>query len=75
MSDDCSGGGSEVARLMQQIEAECESLKLLTSGYAITSTHAIIAAKHSRLNVIYGQLTDVVGKSEATRMVADIYFR
>ncbi len=63
---------SEVARLREQIEAECESLRMLRL-FSTTASHEIISAKFGVLDQHYQQLIDIVGEPEATEISVTIY--
>jgi len=66
---------SEVARLMQQIERECEAMKQGLCGLAITAQHAIIEHKYDAFGEHQEQLEQLLGKEEATRIAVDIYMK
>ncbi len=63
---------SEVARLRQQIEAECRSLQMLRF-FSVNASHEIISAKFALLDKHYQQLIGVVGEAEATELSVTIY--
>ncbi len=64
---------SEVARLMQQIELECQSLKLALEGYAVVSNHDTINHKYNALGDYQEQLQSLVGEQEAARVIFETY--
>lgn len=64
---------SEVARLMEQIELECQVLKLMSEGYAVVSNHAAIHRKYQSLGKRQDQLQSLVGEEEAMRLVYETY--
>ncbi|QBD81681.1 hypothetical protein EPA93_39215 [Ktedonosporobacter rubrisoli] len=66
---------SEMTRLMQQIEHECEAMKQALTGYAVTSRHDIIAHRHRQLDRYHRQLKKIVGEQQATAIAVDIYYR
>lgn len=63
---------SEIARLREQIEAECESLRMLRL-FSSTASHELIRVKFDVLDKHYQQLIGVVGKTEAVAMCFTIY--
>ena len=66
---------SEVARLMQQIELECEAMKRAMEGFAIVASHQAITARYDRLGRHQAQLEKYVGAGEANRLVYETYDR
>lgn len=59
------GNQSEVARLIQQIDAEYYSAQWGLSGYAEVARHEVINAKYERLGELVEQLGQHVGEEEA----------
>lgn len=66
---------SEVARLMQQIEMECEAMKRAMEGFAVMASHKAITARYDRLGRHQAQLEKYVGAEEANRLVYETYDR
>lgn len=66
---------SEVARLMRQIELECEAMKRMTEGFAIVGSHKIIRHKYEAIGAIQKKLEAKVGEEEAARVVTETYTR
>ncbi len=64
---------SEVARLMRQIELECQAIKLALEGFAAVSNHETINHKYDTLGRCQEQLQPLVGEQEAQRIVFDTY--
>ena len=64
---------SEVARIRQQIEQECESMNLALYGYATVASHKIIERKYSNLGRHHETLEKHVGKEEANKILIEIY--
>lgn len=64
---------SEVARIRQQIEAECEALKLMMHGFAITASHEVIRNRYRNLDRSCEELAKIVGESEATEIAVGKY--
>jgi len=67
--------GSEVARIRQQIELECEAMQRLVSGLAITASHETIQHKYESLGTVHKQLAQIVGEEKATAITMEIYTR
>jgi hypothetical protein len=66
---------SEVARLLEQIERECEAMRLALHGYAVVASHQIIEQKYNNLGKHQDDLEQHVGKEEAESIVAKIYMK
>lgn len=64
---------SEVARLRQQIELECEAMQRALSGFAITASHTIINQKYASIGAAQQQLAALVGEEEATAIMVEAY--
>jgi hypothetical protein len=64
---------SEVARLREQIELECEAMRLALSGYAVVASHKFIEQKYNALGKHQEDLEQIVGTEEANRMVVETY--
>ncbi len=64
---------SEVARIRQQIEEECEAMRLAMYGYAAVASHRVIENRYNRLGKRQEELEQHVGKDEATAIVVEIY--
>jgi hypothetical protein len=63
---------SEVARLLQQIDLEYEAAQRGLTGLASgTATHEFINAKIERVSVLHDELSTLVGRDEATRLIAE----
>lgn len=58
---------SEVARIRQQIEAECEAMRLAMYGYAVVASHKVIENRYKSLGKRQEELEQHVGKEEAKR--------
>lgn len=63
--------GSEVARLMQRIEAEYQAAVNGLSGLAVTARHDFITARMENIQRCGEQLIPLVGYEEATRLVCE----
>lgn len=61
---------SEVARLRQQIELECQALRYLSS-FRATASHEIITAAYDRLGEHHIQLINLIGEQQATMVVVN----
>ena len=67
-------GKSEVARLLQQIEAEYEAAKRGLSGLSFgAARHDFINARMDQVAVCLEQLVAHLGEEEATRLIYDHY--
>ena len=64
---------SEVARIRQQIELECEAMRLALSGYAIVASHEFIDQKYNALGKHQEALGRLVGDEDALRVVIETY--
>lgn len=60
---------SEVARLIQQLDAECEAARLAMHGYAEVSKHEVITARMERMGALHEELKEIVGEEEATEVL------
>jgi hypothetical protein len=63
---------SEVARIREQIEAECQALQAL-SLFTASASHDIINARFKSLDGYHQELKAIVGENEATSTVVAIY--
>jgi len=66
---------SEVARLMQQIEIECQAAKRGLEGLAIVASHDSINARMEKLWDYRQELAQEVGEQEATKIMFEVYAR
>ena len=66
---------SEVARLMQQIDLECEAIRRVFDEPAIVASHDSINARYNNLGKVKEELEQHVGKQEANNAVTDAYGR
>ena len=60
---------SEIARLKQQIELECEAMRLAMTGFRTTASHEIIHHQFDRLGEHYEQLGELIGPQAAIETV------
>jgi len=66
--------GSEVARLLQQIDQECEAAQRGLSGLALgTARHDFITTRLERIVACQEQLATHVGEEEAARLLVEHY--
>jgi hypothetical protein len=66
--------GSEVAALVDTINAECVAARRGLCDFAEGSArHAFIRAHEARLHTLHSALTAQIGPDEATRTVYDAY--
>jgi hypothetical protein len=63
---------SEVARLREQIELECQAIQHLVQSSAVDS-HRTIKRKYQNLDQCHQQLKALVSEEEALRIVVDAY--
>ena len=66
---------SEVARLMRQIDLECEAIKRVFDEPAIVASHDSINARYDNLSRHKEELEQHVGEQEANEIVTDAYGR
>lgn len=71
MNEHCS----EIARLRQQIELECQSIHLGLTGLASTAAHKIIHYRYESLTTHQEQLSQLIGEHEAAIIVAETYIK
>lgn len=60
---------SEVARLIQQLDAECEAARLAMHGYAEVAKHAYITSRMERMGALHEELRAIVGEEEAVKVL------
>ena len=65
---------SELARLREQIELECQALHHLMQFSAVASHHTI-NRRYRNLDSCRDQLIPLVGEDQATGIVIDIYVK
>jgi hypothetical protein len=63
---------SEVARLRQQIELECQAIQHLMQ-FSVVASHHAINGRYRNLDQYRDQLKTLVGEDQATSIVVDIY--
>jgi hypothetical protein len=66
---------SEVARLMRQIELECQAAKQGLEGLAIIASHESINARMEKLWDYRQELAQEVGEQEATKIMYELYIK
>lgn len=66
---------SEVARLREQIELECQAMQQALFGYAAVAYHKSIEQRYNNLRQHQEDLERHVGKEEARGIVAEIYVK
>ena len=66
---------SEYARIKKQIEEEYAAAKLALEGIAMTAQHAFISARMENIAACHQELTNLVGKEEATKIIAETLWR
>ena len=60
-----NGNGSEIARLMEQIDREIEALQFLKNGLVKCASHEMIMNRYRSLDRCYEQLAQQVGPDKA----------
>lgn len=63
---------SDIARMRENIEAECIALNNL-SLFTSTASHEIIQAKYRTLDNYHQQLKEVIGEDKAAELIVTIY--
>lgn len=66
-------GKSEVARLRERIEQECQAMRAGLTGYATVSNHDAINHRYDAIGDYQQRLEPLVGTEEAARMTIEIY--
>ncbi len=64
---------SEIARIREQIERECEAMNLALYGYATVASHKVIEQKYNNLGRHREKLEKHVSKEEAGNILIEIY--
>jgi len=64
---------SEVARLMRQIELECEAMQVAMNGFAVVASHDFINCKYRNIGAIEDELAIIVGEQEARKIACEAY--
>jgi hypothetical protein len=63
---------SEIARLREQIELECQALQHLMR-FSVVASHSTINGRYRNLDTCHQQLTALMSEEEAVNLVVDIY--
>ena len=64
-------GGSEVAKLRQQIDEICTAMHRELYDYAVVAKHEVITHKYAMLGETQEQLASYVGSEQALQEVLD----
>ena len=64
---------SEVARLRERIELECQAIRRVFEDPAIVASHASIEARYRNLDGLTQELKPFVGDEKATGVLVEIY--
>ncbi|MBA2677053.1 MAG: hypothetical protein H0U76_01430 [Ktedonobacteraceae bacterium] len=64
---------SEVARLKERIEQECQAMYSALNGYAVVSNHDVINHRYDMIGDYQQQLEALVGSTEAARITVETY--
>ncbi len=67
--------GSEVKRLMEEIEQRCQAARSGLDGYAEVARHAIIERRFAAIGECQEELEKLVGREEAASLVVQTYIR
>ncbi len=65
---------SDVAQLRIQIEAECQAIQHLML-FSSSASHRVISTKYRNLERYHDQLKPLLGESQATSLIVDMYDR
>ena len=60
---------SEVARLKQQIEMECEAMRLAMAGFRMAASHDVINHQYEQLGEHYESLGKLIGEKQAVEVL------
>ncbi len=66
---------SEVARIRERIERECEAIHRVFEEPAIVASHASIEARYRNLHGLTKELEPHVGEQEATSILVEVYHK
>lgn len=64
---------SEIARLRQQLEEECEAMRMALYGYATVASHQVIQRRYEALDTYQTELAKHIGEAAATQIVQEVY--
>lgn len=64
---------SEVTRIREQIELECQAFARMFEEPAIVASHRSINARYRRIDQLQEVLVCLVGAQEATKITFDVY--
>jgi hypothetical protein len=63
---------SELVKLREQIELECQAIQHLMD-FSVVASHRVIDRRYRNLDQYRDQLKSLVGEDQATGIVVDIY--
>ena len=66
---------SEVARLMREIDLQCEAMKLLMSGTGVVASHTVVTHRYVQLGLTMDRLGELVGVEVAEKAVIERYIQ
>lgn len=66
---------SEVARLMCEIDRQCEAMKRLMSGTGIVASHTVVTHRYAQLGQTMDCLGELVGMEAAEKAVVERYIQ
>ncbi len=64
---------SEVTRIREQIDLECQAIRRVFEEPAVVASHASIDARYRNLHGLTQELKPLVGEQEATSVLVEIY--
>ncbi len=67
------GHKSEIARIREQIDLECQAIRRVFEEPAIVASHDSIEARYRNLHGLEQELKPLVGEKEATSTLVEIY--
>jgi hypothetical protein len=67
--------GSEVARLLHQIDLEYEAAKRAMTGFSQTAKHEFITARYNNVGIIQDELAKHLGEEEANQLACERYVK
>ncbi|GAC1691870.1 MAG: hypothetical protein PVS3B1_30730 [Ktedonobacteraceae bacterium] len=66
---------SEVAQLREKIEYEIQAMKWGLTGFAAIASHKVIENKYNQIGNYQDQLGELIGETEASKVVVDTYIK
>ena len=66
---------SEIARLKQQIELECEAMRQAMDGFRVTASHDIINHRYDSIGGLQEQLATFIGEKDSIQIAVEAYIQ